>query len=112
MKRTKGIVSMSDWILILSMGALTFLPRYVPFILAGKVNIPPTVSQALSFVPIAVLTVIVVQTAFFRDGELALNIQNHQLIASLFAFLVAVFFRHMCLTIILGLVSFGLLEWL
>lgn len=103
---------MSDWMLILSMGALTFLPRYLPFILAGKVNIPLAVSQALSFVPIAVLTVIVVQNGFFRDGELALNIQNHQLIASLFAFFVAVTFRHMFLTIIIGLIAFGLCEWL
>ena len=103
---------MSDWILILSMGALTFLPRYLPFILAGKVSISPVISQALSFVPIAVLTVIVVQTGFFRDGELAFNIQNHQLIASLFAFLVAVTFRHMFLTITIGLIAFGLCEWL
>jgi branched-subunit amino acid transport protein len=103
---------MSDWMLILSMAVLTFLPRYLPFAFAGKVKIPPVVSQALVFVPIAVLTVIVVQSAFIRDGELALNLQNHHMLASLVAFIVAVIFRHMFLTILVGLASFALLEWL
>lgn len=103
---------MSDWVLILSMAVLTFLPRYLPFALAGKVKIPPLVSQALVFVPIAVLTVIVVQTALIRDGELALNLQNHHMLASIVAFLVAVISRHMFLTIVVGLVSFAVLEWI
>ncbi|MEE9327116.1 MAG: AzlD domain-containing protein [Cocleimonas sp.] len=103
---------MSDWMLILSMALLTFLPRYLPFALAGKVKIPSVVSEALVFVPIAVLTVIVVQSAFIRDGELALNLQNHHMLASIIAFIVAVISRHMFLTIVMGLVSFALLEWL
>lgn len=103
---------MSDWILILSMAVLTFLPRYLPFVLAGKVKFSPVVSQALSFVPIAVLTVIVVQTAFVREGVLEVTFQNHHMLASLVAFFTAVISRHMFLTIIVGLVSFGLMQWL
>ncbi len=103
---------MSDWVLIVSMAALTFLPRYLPFALAGKVKIPPMVSQALAFVPIAVLTVIVIQTGFVRGGELQMNVQNHHMLASIIAFVVAIISRHMFLTIAVGLVSFGLMEWL
>lgn len=103
---------MNDWLLILSMAILTFLPRYLPFLLAGKIKINPMVSQALGFVPIAVLTVIVIQTAYVRDGVIAVNIENHHMLASVVAFLVAIISRHMFLTIILGLISFAMMEWL
>lgn len=103
---------MSDWLLIVSMALLTFLPRYLPFLLAGKIKITPIVSQALAFVPIAVLTVIIIQTAFVREGEVALNLENHHMLASVVAFIVAVISRHMFLTIILGLISFAVMELL
>ena len=103
---------MNDWVLIFGMAALTFFPRYIPFALAGKVKIPPLVSQALAFVPIAVLSVIIVQTSFVRDGVLALNFENHHMLAAIVAFIVALISRHQFLTIICGLVSFALMEWL
>ena len=102
---------MSEWMLIAGMAILTFLPRYLPFSLAGKVTIPTIVERALSFVPIAVLTVIIVQTAFIREGEIALNLQNHYLIASIVSFLVALITRQLYLTIFIGLISFALMKW-
>ena len=103
---------MSEWMLIAGMAVLTFLPRYIPFALAGKVTLPPWLSQALSFVPIAVLTVIIVQSTLIRDGEISFTLQNHHLIAAIIAFFVALISKHMFLTIALGLISFALIEWL
>lgn len=101
---------MSEWLLIIGMALLTFIPRYIPFGLAGKVTIPPLLSLALSFVPIAVLTVIIVQTAFIQDGEITLSLQNHYLIATAVAFIVALVTRQLYLTISLGLISFALMK--
>ena len=103
---------MSDWLLIAGMAALTFVPRYIPFGLAGKVTIPPLMSLALSYVPIAVLTVIIVQSTLIRDGEVTLTLQNHHLIAAIIAFVVMLITRHQFLAIGLGLVSFLIMKWL
>ena len=103
---------MSDWLLIAGMAVLTFVPRYIPFGLAGKVSIPPLMSQALSYVPIAVLTVIIVQTTIFRDGELMLTVQNHHLIAAIIAFFASLITKHQFLSIGLGLISFLIMKWL
>jgi len=103
---------MSEWMLIAGMALLTFIPRYIPFVFAGKVTLPAWLSQALSFVPIAVLTTIIIQSTLIRDGALSLTLQNHHLIAASVALIVALITRHMFLTIILGLISFGLMKWL
>ncbi len=103
---------MSDWLLIAGMAVLTFVPRYIPFGLAGKVTIPPLISQALSYVPIAVLTVIIVQTTLIRDREVVLTVQNHHLIAAIVAFFVSLMTKHQFLAIGLGLVSFLMMKWL
>jgi len=103
---------MSDWLLIAGMTALTFLPRYIPFSLAGKFTIPPLISEALSYVPIAVLTVIIVQSTLIRDGEVVFALQNHHLIAAVVAFFVSLITRHQFLAIGLGLVSFLIMKWL
>ena len=103
---------MSDWVLIAGMTLLTFIPRFIPLGLAGKVTIPPLLSRALSFVPIAVLTVIIVQSAFIRDGVIVVSFENHYLIASVVSFIAAVVTRQLYPTIALGLVVFFALKWL
>jgi len=94
------------WWLIAGMAMLTFLPRYLPLALAGKMHIPPLLAQALEFVPIAVLTAIIVQGSMVRDGEVMLSTENHYLIASVLAAITALWSRHLMLTICVGLLAF------
>ncbi len=61
---------MNEWLLIAGMAVLTFVPRYLPFALAGRLTIPPLVRSALSYVPIAVLTAIVAQASLMRGSML------------------------------------------
>ena len=103
---------MTEWILILGMAVLTFLPRYIPFALAGKVNIPTWLSRALNFVPIAVLSSIIIQSTLIRNGELSFSLDNYHLIAAIAAFVTAVVSRHMFFSIGVGLTVFGLLTFL
>ena len=97
---------MNEWLLIAAMTVLTFTPRYLPFGLAGKVKIPPILERALTFVPIAVLTSIITQSSLIREGELALNLANHYLIAVLAAFVTALISRRLFLIVAAGLVAF------
>ena len=101
---------MNEWLLIFLMALVTFVPRYLPFALAGRLKIPVTMERALGFVPIAVLTAIVAQTALVRDGSIDLSLGNHHAIATLAAFLVAVWTRHLFATIGVGLAVFLVLR--
>ena len=101
---------MNDWLLIALMAVVTYLPRFLPFALAGKVHLPPTLERGLDFVPIAVLTAIVAQTALVRDGALDISLDNHHAVAASAAFAVALLTRHLFLTIAAGLVCFAVLR--
>ena len=103
---------MTEWMLIAGMVMLTFIPRYLPFGLAGRINISPIMVRALHYVPIAVLSVIVSQTTLMRGGEFSIALDNHHLIAAIVAFIVALISRHLFLTILFGLVAFGLAKWM
>ena len=103
---------MNYQLLLLAMVAVTFLPRYIPFYLASKLQLPRSVEQALNYVPIAVLTIIVVQTSLFKDGQLALNLDNPYIGASLVAFVVALLQKRLFVTIAAGLVSYAALRFL
>jgi len=102
---------MSIWLLILGMALVTFLPRYLPFALAGRISLPPLLVAALDYVPIAVLTAIIVQTALIRDGTVNLNLDNHHLLAALAATVTALVSRKMFLTIAVGLICYLLARW-
>ncbi len=98
---------MSEWMLIVGMAVLTFIPRYLPMALAGKAVLPPLLERAFAYVPIAVLTAIIAQTVLIRDGALSLSLANPHLLAALAACAVAIWKKHLFLTIALGLVVYG-----
>jgi len=102
---------MNYLLLIAAMVAVTFLPRYLPFYLASKLQLPSSVEQALNYVPIAVLTIIVVQTSLFKDGQLALSLDNPYIGASIAAFVIALLQKRLFVTIATGLVSYAVLRY-
>ena len=101
---------MNPWLLIGLMAVVTFVPRYLPFALAGRIRIPARLEQALDFVPIAVLTAIIAQASLYRGGALDLSLENYHALAALVAFVVALLTRHLFATIAAGLVAFVLLK--
>ena len=101
---------MNEWLLIALMALVTFLPRYLPFALAGRVKLPAALERGLDFVPVAVLTAIIAQTTLIRGGELDLTIGNLHAIAAAAAFTTALVTRHLFLTIAVGLVVVAVLK--
>jgi branched-subunit amino acid transport protein len=101
---------MNEWLLIMLMALVTFVPRYLPFALAGKLKLPAAMEQALSFVPIAVLSAIVAQTSLIHEGSIDLSWQNYHAVAALAAFVAALVTRHLFATIGTGLVVFATLR--
>lgn len=102
---------MNAWLLIFGMLAITFAIRY-SFFAWPRLRFPRLVEQGLHYVPVAVLSAIVVPGMLLPQGHWALGRDNAYLWAGLLAIGVAALTRHLLATIGTGLVAFFLLRWL
>ncbi|UAW97604.1 AzlD domain-containing protein [Halopseudomonas nanhaiensis] len=102
-----------EWLLIGGMALITFAIRYALFAVGHRVRFNPWVSQALTFVPVAVLTAIIVPAMVMPDGQtLRLSLDNAYLIGGLAAVVIAARWRNLLATIAGGMVFFFLWRWL
>jgi len=101
-------------ITILGMAVITVLIKAVIFILGERVAFSPLAKQALGFVPVTVLTAIIVPMVLAPHGAgMELSWRNPQLVAAILAVLVCATTRHQLLTIVAGLgMFFGWQFWL
>ncbi|MBN8617841.1 MAG: AzlD domain-containing protein [Anaerolineae bacterium] len=93
----------NEWLMIAGMTLVTILPRYGVLALLGRVEMPRPLFQALRFVPVAVLSAIIVPDIALVNGVLDLSPQNSFLIAGLVAGAVAWWRKNLLLTIVVGM---------
>lgn len=97
-----------EFMLILGMVVVTFGVRYASLALTGRFPLPPAVVRLLAYVPVAVLTALVVPYVLVRDGQLSLGLDNAYLVGAIVAILLSYFSKNLLLTIALGMgVFFG-----
>ena len=103
--------SMMLWGLILACGLFTFLTRFLP--LAGLLpeKLPPVIERAMHYVPVAVLTPIIIYSVFLPTEEGAL-FNNMRIPAALLALVATVVTRRVIVTIVVGMASLWALEYL
>lgn len=101
---------MQTWLLILGMLAITFATRY-SFFAWPNLRFPRLIEQGLHYVPVAVLTAIVVPGMLMPEGEWALDWRNAYLLAGLLSIAIAALIRNLLATIAGGLLGFFLLRW-
>jgi branched-subunit amino acid transport protein len=95
--------------IIAGMMAVTFPVRYVLFALGERANFPPLMRRALRFVPVAVLTAIIMPLVLLPDGQhWRLDWHNAYLAGALAAGMVSWRWRHLLSSIGAGLVTFVL----
>jgi len=99
---------MQEFLLILGMMIVTFSARYPVMAIVGRVQMPERVFRALRYVPVAVLTAIIVPELFIRDGSVALTIANAYLVAGIVSIVISWRFRNLLLTIVVGMTVFFL----
>ncbi len=93
--------------MILGMAAITVAIRAAVFVLGDRLMFPPLVRQALEFVPVTVLTAIVVPMVVAPHGEgLELTWRNPQLVGALAAVALCAATRHQLLTIVGAMLVF------
>ncbi len=94
---------MNIWITIISAGLLTFVTRLSFIFLLDRINVPDWFRRGLRFVPVAVLSAIILPELTNPKGSLFLSWRNPQLLAGAVAILVAWRTKNVLLTILAGM---------
>ena len=96
---------MSIWITIFIAGLLTFATRLSFIFLLDRIKVPEWFRRGLRFVPVAVLSAIILPELTSPNGALFLSSRNPQLLAGIVAILVAWKTKNVILTIIAGMAA-------
>ena len=103
---------MSIWITLAGMGLVTFGVRVVPFLAIERLRLSPRVVQALTFVPVAVLSAILAQEVFAPGGDISLTVGNHRVLAAAIAVVVAWRTKSVVVTLVAGMLSLWFANWI
>jgi branched-subunit amino acid transport protein len=103
---------LSLWITIALIGLLTFATRFSFILTLERIRVPRLIERALRFVPVAVLSALVVPALVLRPGTGALFLApgNARLLAGALAVVVAAATRNAILTILVGMTALWILQ--
>jgi branched-subunit amino acid transport protein len=91
--------------LILGMGIVTFLPRFLPMAFLTRWLIPERVKMGLGYIPIAILSAIVFPILFFNEGA-EVEIQPHYLLSAIPVFIFAWKVKSLWASVVLGMLIY------
>ena len=103
---------MNIWSIIVIIGVGTYLIRWSFIGVLGKVGVPAYIERPLRFVAPAVLAAIAIPELVAPAGSIDIGFDNLRLVAGLIAIAVAWKTRAMGPTIVAGMLSLWLLDWL
>ena len=103
---------MTTWLVIAGVALVTFLMRASFIVFADPARFPHAFRRALVFVPPAVLAAIVLPGLVAPREAIDFTLANPRWIAGLVAIAFAARFRSVAATILAGMGSLWLLQWL
>jgi len=104
--------ALEEVLMVVGMMVVTFGVRYSSLALSGRYQLPASVTEALRFVPVAVLTAFVIPLIVAPEGGIVVNASNEYLVAGIASIIIAWFSRNLLLTIVVGMALFLLLRFL
>tara|TARA_B100001741_G_C16170977_1_gene422324 strand:- start:41 stop:367 length:327 start_codon:yes stop_codon:yes gene_type:complete len=96
---------------IIGMSFITLLIKIIPALLVSNYKIPDFLNKILEFVPIAVLSSMVIQFIIIDEGKINLSPTNEFIWASLPTLIAAILFKSLFITIVVGLLSIIVLRF-
>lgn len=96
-------------IIILGMALVTFIPRVFPLLFFSKYKMNKELERFIRYVPISILTALVIKEIFFIDGNLSFNLSNPNIVPAIVTLLVALKSKSIGLTIGAGLLVYILI---
>jgi branched-subunit amino acid transport protein len=103
---------MGLWLTMIAVGVLTYLQRLSFIGAAGERPVSAGFRRALRFVPVSVLSALVVSDLLVVEGRLLLSAGNERLLAGLVALVLAWRTRSMLWTLLGGMAALLLLQLL
>jgi branched-subunit amino acid transport protein len=97
------------WLLIVVVGLITYGIRLSLIALQDRIVLPPIVVRSLRYVPVAILTAIVVPDLVMPTGSLDVSFGNARLLAGVLAAAIAWRTRQIALTLVAGMATLWLL---
>ena len=103
---------MSIPVMILGMALINLAIRWPVYLFANHFRFPPLIERALAFVPVAVLTAIIVPTVLYPDDKtIDVSWHNPSLLAAVLAAVVGRVTKNLFATIGIGMAAYLLLRW-
>ncbi len=103
---------MNIWLVFVLGGLVTFGIRLSFIYLFSHSGLPAGLRSALRYVPIAVLSAIILPELFYTGGRLNISLENPRLLAGIVAVLIAWRTRSALITILLGMAALFIFQWL
>jgi len=100
-------------LMIVGMALINLAIRWPVFLFADHVRFPPLVERALAFVPVAVLTAIIVPAVLYPGpGDIQMTWRNPYLVGAVVAAVVSWRWKKLMPTILVGMAMFFLVRWM
>ena len=100
---------MSDWVLIIYCGIITYLTRFSMIAIIKKEMFNSRVRKVLSYVPSAIFPAIIFPAIFLDDLGVFQFEDNPKILAAAIAMIIGILSRNIIATIISGLTSYWFL---
>ena len=108
--RELRMVSKEYLAVILGMGLVTFLPRWLPLVYLTKRSLPAWLVEWLDFIPAAILSAILLPALVTDSATRSVVLWRPEFIVAIPTFLIAILTKSLGATVIVGMVLFGLAE--
>lgn len=102
------MVSTEYLAVILGMGLVTFLPRWLPLVYLTKRSLPSWLVEWLDFIPAAILSAILLPALITDSAARSLDLARPEFIVAIPTFVFAIVTKSLGGTVITGMVLFGL----
>ena len=102
------MVSSEYLAVILGMGLVTFLPRWLPLVYLTKRNLPAWLVEWLDLIPAAILSALLLPELVTSGAPRSLDLLRPELMAAVPTFLFAIFTKSLGGTVIVGMFLFWL----
>ena len=106
------MTSWTLWLTLLCIGLLTLMIRLSFILFFGKRAIPPLLLRAFRFVPVTVLSALILPDMLLSKGTIVIGLSNFRLLAGALALVVAWRTKNVLLTLLAGMGSLLLLHLL
>ncbi|MEH6942473.1 AzlD domain-containing protein [Bacillus sp. JJ722] len=104
-------VDLTILLIIFGCALVTVIPRIVPFLLVRNVELPQPVIKWLSFIPVCILTALVVDSVLI-EAEHGISIDWNVLIVIIPTLLIALWTKSLSITVIVGVILMAVIRYI